>query len=198
MFVAKSRKICLLLFLTCSFLMTSCMGDDTYKLAKQMHNYKLNQNGYEETLKMAQKGNYDANCEDCFKGIDTSNISLFAYACEVDFEIAKAVYENGANIEVSNPEYYETPLLAALDGNRNNTDIVYWLIDEGADINAVSFDKCCVFQYLRFWDDNAATRELVRYFEDNCDMEYLEKSTEGTMFGSWDKLWDESGEFVFY
>lgn len=196
---AISKKLCaLLLFIVCSLALTSCKSDDTYKLAKGIENYKRNKTGYEETLKMAQRGNYDANCEDCFKGIDTSNVSLFAYACEIDYEIAKAIYENGADIESSNPEYYKTPLLAALNGNRNNTEIVYWLIDEGADINAVSYNKCSVFQYLSYWDDNEATQELIRYFMDNCDMEYLEKHTEGTQLGSWDALWDDNGEFVFY
>ncbi len=147
---------------------------------------------------MAQKGDYDANCEACFKGMDTEQISLFAYACKVDYEIAKAVYANGADIESSNSEFFETPLLAALEGNRNNTEMIYWLIDEGADINAVAFDKCCVFHYLRFWDDNAKTQELIKYFRENCDMDYLEKSTEGTVFAKWDEMWDENGEFIFY
>lgn len=192
------KKICILFILICSLVLTSCGGGDTYKLAKKMYHYKLHQEGYEETLKMAQRGNYDANCKDCFKGADTSNVSLFAYACMVDYEIAKAVYDNGADIEASNPNYYETPLLAALEGNRNNPDIVYWLIDEGADINAVSFDKCCVFQYLRFWEDNEDTQELIRYFKEHCDMEYLEVSTKGTLLGNWDELWDENGQFIFY
>lgn len=192
------KKICALCFvLICAFILVSC-GDDTYKLAKKIYNYKLNGTGYDETLKMAQKGNYDANCEDCFKGIDTPNISLFAYACEVDFELAKAIYDNGADIESSNPEYYETPLLAATSKNRNNTEIVYWLIHEGADINAVSYNKCSVFQNLRYWEDNERTRELIEYFKDHCDMEYLKKNTEGTQLGSWDKLWNENGEFIFY
>ncbi|MBQ0000793.1 MAG: hypothetical protein KBT01_04550 [Clostridiales bacterium] len=193
------KKLCVLfLVFICSLVFVSCKSDDTYKLAKQIRNYKLTGEGYEETLEMARKGNYDANCKDCFKGIDTSNISLFAYACEVDFEIAKAIYENGADIEVSNPEFPETPLLAATRGNRNNPDIVYWLIDQGADINAVSFDKCSVFQNLRFWEDNEDTWALIRYFKENCDLEYLKTSTEGTLICSWDELWNVNGEFNFY
>lgn len=194
-----NKKLCVLvLVFICSFGFVSCKNDDTYKLAEKIYDYKLNHEGYDETLEMARKGNYDANCKDCFRGFDTSNVSLFAYACEVDFEIAKAIYDNGADIESSNEEYHYTPLLAAVRGNRNNTDIVYWLIGEGADINAVSYNKCSVFQELRYWDDNEDTQELIRYFMDNCDMEYLKKNTEGTQLGSWDELWNKDGEFVFY
>lgn len=193
------RRTCVLLVLVlCSFVLVSCAGDDTYKLAKKINEYKLTGEGYEQALEMAQKGNYDANCEDCFKGIDTENISLFAYACKVDYDLAKVIYANGASIESSNSEFFETPLLAALEGNRNNTDIVYWLVDEGADINAVAFDRCSVFQYLRYWDDNDETQKLIRYFKENCDMEYLENATQGTIFAKWDEMWDENGEFVFY
>lgn len=187
-----------IVLLICSFVLIACKGDDTYDLAKKMREYKLTGKGYEETLKMAKTGKYDANCKDCFKGIDSENISLFAYACNVDYDFAKAIYEHGAGIEISNEEFYETPLLAALEGNKNNTDIVYWLIDEGADINAVSFDKCSVFHYLRFWDDNAKTQELISYFKENCDMEYLKDETQGTIFAKWDEMWDENGDFIFY
>lgn len=194
-----SKKISFVFIIfSCIFLLASCKGDDTYKLARGIHDYELNQVGYEQTLAMAQKGNYDVNCRDCFKGMDTSSISLFAYACEVDFEIAQAIYNNGADIEVSNQEFPMTPLLAALSGNRNNTDIVYWLIDEGADMNAVSYNKCSVFQYLRYWDDTEDTQQLIQYFKEHCDMEYLEKETEGTLLGKWEDLWNEEGEFVFY
>lgn len=73
-----------------------------------------------------------------------------------------------------------------------------WLISEGADINAISYDKCSVFQELRYWDDNEETQELIQYFKENCDMEYLKKNTEGTQLGSWDKIWNKDGEFIFY
>ena len=185
--------LCLLMLL-----LTSCSGDDTYRLAKKIHEYEINRTGYEETLKMAEKGNYDANCLDCFKGFDTENVSLFAYACKVDFDIAKAIYDNGADIEASNPEFPRPPLLAALRGNRNNTEIVYWLIDQGADINAVDHSGRSVFHYLRFWDDTEETRELINYFEDNCDMQYLKEKTSGFAFYEWDEMWNSDGEFVFY
>lgn len=182
----------------CILLLTACSTDDTYKLAKKMHEYKLNNTGYEETLKMAEKGNYDANCTDCFKGLDSNNISLFAYACKVDWDIAKAVYDNGADIDVSNAEFEQTPLLAALEGNRNNTEIVYWLIDQGANINAVDYDNCCVFNYLRYWENNAETQELISYFKNNCDMQYLKENTTDNPFCSWDEMWNDENEFVFY
>lgn len=182
----------------CSLMLASCVGDDTYKLAKKMHEYEIKETGYKETLKMAEKGNYDANCKDCFKGMDTQNISLFAYACKVDMDFAQAIYENGADIEVSNSKFEQTPLLAALDGNRDNTEIVYWLIEEGADIDAIDYDDGCVFYYLRYWEDNEDTQELISYFKENCDMKYLEKNTKDNKICSWDDMWDENGEFVFY
>ena len=185
--------LCLLILL-----LSSCSGDDTYRLAKKIHEYEVDKVGYEETLRMAEKGNYDANCRDCFKGFDTENVSLFAYACIVDFDIAKAIYENGADIEVSNPEFPRTPLLSALRGNRNNLEIVYWLIEQGADINAVDHSNRSVFHYLRFWDDTEETLELISYFEDNCDMQYLKEQTSAFAFYKWDEMWDEKGEFVFY
>lgn len=62
------NKICVIcLVFICSFILVSCNSDDTYKLAKLINNYKLNGTGYDDVLKMAKKGNYDANCEDCFK-----------------------------------------------------------------------------------------------------------------------------------
>lgn len=188
----------IIIFCICALLMVSCSFDDTYKLAKKMYEYEQDGTGYKDTLKMAKEGNYDPDCTDCFKGADTQNVSLFAYACEVDMDFAMAIYDNGADIESSNPDYPRTPLLAALNGNRNNIDIVYWLIDEGADINAVDFQDSCVFNYLRYWDDNEQTQELISYFKENCDMEYLEESIDGNKFCSWDDMWDDNGEFVFY
>ena len=196
--ILKKKVLVFLLLFVSSILLTACKNDDTYKLAKQIDEYKLSGEGYAETLEMARKGNYDAGCEDCFKGKDAKKESLFAFACSVDFEIAKAVYENGADIDTSNQEFFKTPLLAAIEGNSNNPDIVYWLISEGADINAVSYNKASVFQYLRFWDDNPDTQELITYFKEHCDMEYLKESTEGTLLCSWDDLWDADGEFNFY
>jgi len=181
-----------------SLMLTSCAEGDTYKLAKKMYEYKQSGTGYEETLKMAQKGDYDANCTDCFKGKDTRNLSLFAYACEVDTDIAKAVYNNGAEIESVNPDFPRTPLLSAVNGNRNNPEIVYWLIEQGADINAVDYDNCSVFNYLRFWEDNEETQKLIAYFVDNCDMQYLEESTANNPLCSWDKMWTADNDFIFY
>lgn len=196
----KSRKtiVSMMTLCLCMLLLTSCAGDDTYKLAKKIREYKLTKTGYEETLEMAQKGNYDANCRDCFKGVDTSNISLFAYACMVDYDIARAVYDNGADIEIANKEFSQTPLLAALEGNRNNMKIVYWLIEQGANINAVDYDNCSAFNYIRYWDDNEETRELIDYLINNCDMQYLKEKTANNPFCSWDEMWDEDNEFVFY
>lgn len=181
-----------------ALVLTSCTSGNTYRLAQKMYDYKKDGSGYEQTLKMAEEGNYDANCEDCFKGTDSKNISLLAYACQVDIDFAKAIYDNGADIESSNSDFPQTPLLAALDGNRNNPEIVYWLIDEGADIDAVDYDKCSVFHYLRYWEDNDETQELISYFIDNCDMEYLEEETDGCKLADWDEMWDEDGDFVFY
>lgn len=181
-----------------TMLLVACDKDDTYKLAKNMNNYKLNGTGYQETLQMAKKGNYDPNCKDCFKGNDSSNISLFAFACSVDMDFAKAVYENGADIEASNDKMPRTPLLAALYQNRNNTEIVYWLIEEGANINAVDFDGKSVFHYLRYWEDNENTQELISYFLNNCDMEQIKKDTVGSKNPTWDEMWDEYGNLVFY
>lgn len=188
----------ILLICICVFCMTSCGRDDTYKLAKKIYDYDMKQSGYEDALAMAQKGNYDANCKDCFKGVDTSNISLFAYACKVDEEIAKAIYENGANIESANDEFYQTPLLAAVYGNRNHPEMIYWLIDQGADVNAVDYNQCSVFHYLIYWDDNEETQELIQYFKDNCDMELLKKQTKDARYCDWDALWDEDGNLIFY
>lgn len=182
----------------CVLQLTSCGGKDTYKLAKKMYEYELHQSGYEETLKMAQKGNYDANCEDCFIGLDTQNISLFAYACSVNIDFAKAIYDHGADIESSNSDYFETPLLSALHGNRNDTDMIYWLIEEGADINAVDWQKNSVFHNLRYWQDNEENRALIQFFKEHCDMEYLKEQTKEKPYGKWEELWDENGEFVFY
>ena len=182
----------------CMLFLTACSGDDTYKLAKKIREYKLNKTGYEETLKLAEKGNYDANCRDCFNGADTSNISLFAYACMVDYDIARAIYENGADIEIANSEFYQTPLLAALDGNRNNVEIVYWLIEQGANINVVDYDNCSVFNYIRYWDDNEETQELIGYLKNNCDIQYLKEKTTDNPFCSWDEMWDEDNQFVFF
>lgn len=192
------KKSIVVVLCFCILLLTACSGNDTYKLAKKMHEYQIDKTGYEETLKMAEKGNYDANCRDCFKGMDTSNISLFAYACKVDFNFAKAVYDNGADIEISNSEFYQTPLLAALESNRNNPEIVYWLIEQGANINAVDYDHCSVFNYLRYWENNEDTQELIRYFKNNCDMQYLKENTTGNPFCSWDEMWDEDNKLVFY
>ena len=194
----KKTIIVVTLLWLCSMLVTACAGDDTYKLAKKIHEYELNGTGYEETLKMARAGHYDANCRDCFRGIDTGNISLFAYACKVDLNIAKAIYDNGADIEISNSEFEQTPLLAALDGNRNNPEIAYWLMEQGADINAIDYDNCSVFNHMRFWEDNEENRALINYFKSNCDMQYLKENTANNPFCSWEKMWDEEGEFVFY
>ena len=198
MYMKKKSNVFALALCLCLLLLTSCTGNDTYKLAKIMREYKLNGTGYDDALSMAEKGNYDANCKDCFKGADTSNISLFAYACEVDLNIAKAVYENGADIEVANSEFNQTPLLAALEGNRNNTDIIYWLIEQGADINAVDYDNCSVFNYLRYWENNEETQNLITYFKNNCDMRYLKDNTVDNPFCSWDEMWDEENALVFY
>ena len=64
----RKTIISMLVGCLCMLFLTACSGDDTYKLAKKIREYKLNKTGYEETLKMAEKGNYDANCRDCFKG----------------------------------------------------------------------------------------------------------------------------------
>lgn len=181
-----------------TLLLTACSGSDTYKLAKKMYEYKLNKTGYEETLMMAEKGNYDANCRDCFKGADTSNVSLFAYACKVDINFAKAIYDNGADIESSNSEFEQTPLLAALESNRNNVEIAYWLIDNGANINAIDYDNCSVFNYMRYWENNEETQKLISYFKNNCDMQYLKENTADNHLCSWDDMWDDNNEFVFY
>ena len=125
--IANIMTLCL-----CMLLVTSCAGDDTYKLAKRMR------------------------------------------------------------------EYNRTPLLAALNGNRNNIEIIYWLIDQGANINAVDYDNCSVFNYIRYWDDNDDTQELINYLKDNCDMQYLKEKTENNPLCSWDEMWDEDNEFVFY
>ena len=195
----KNKKLLVLVWVAiCSLLFASCSFDDTYKLAKRIRNYEINGDDYKDALKMARKGNYDANCKECFRGIDAEKISLFAYACEVDYEIAQEIYDNGADIDVSNSKYPMTPLLAALRKNRNNTEIIYWLIDEGADINAIAFDNRCVFHYLKYWDDNDETRALIQYFKDNCDIDYLREKTEDSKTGSFDDLWDEDGEFIFY
>lgn len=194
----KTKLILIMSVCICSLMLMSCSSGDTYKLAKKINNYNLSGTGYEETLAMAKKGNYDANCRDCFKGIDTRNVSLFALACEVDIDIAKAIYDNGADIEVSNAEFEQSPLLAAVSGNRNNTEIVYWLIDRGANINAVDYDNCCVFNYLRYWENNENTQKLITYFIDNCDMQYLKDNTADNPLCSWDKMWSEDNEFNFY
>lgn len=186
------------LIFICTLILTSCAGNDTYRLAKKMREYKLHNTGYEDTLKMATKGNYDANCKDCFRGIDSKNISLFAYSCEVDLEFAKAIYDSGADIESANNEFYQTPLLSALDGNRNNPEIVYWLIDKGANINTVDYNNCCVFNYLRFWEDNDETQGLIEYFKENCDLKYLKENTVDNPLCNWDDMWGEDGEFIFY
>lgn len=182
----------------CMIQLSSCGGKDTYKLAKKMYEYELHQSGYEETLKMAQKGNYDANCKDCFIGPDTQNISLFAYACSVNMEFAKAIYAHGADIESSNSDFYKTPLLSALYGNRNDAEMIYWLIEEGADINAVDWQGDTVFHNLRFWQEDETSRKLVQYFTEHCDMEYLKEKTKDKTYGKWEDLWDENGAFVFY
>lgn len=193
----KPVTIFTVLFL-CIMMLSSCSGKDTYTLAKKIHEYDLNQTGYEETLQMALDGNYDANCKDCFKGIDSINISLFSYACKVDIDIAKAVYQNGASIEVSNPDFPQSPLLAALDGNRNNPEIIYWLIHEGANINAIDYDCCSVFHYLRYWDDNEETQALIEFFKENCDLKYLKEKTTDHPYCSYDALWDENENLIFY
>lgn len=182
----------------CALLLTACAGDDTYKLAKRIHEYDLNKTGYEETLKMAEEGNYDANCNDCLRGMDSSNISLFAYACKVDWNIAKAIYDNGADIESANPEFNQTPLLAAIRGNRNCTEIVYWLIEQGADINAVDYNNCSVFNYIRYWENTEETQKLISYFKNNCDMQYLKENTSDNPFCSWEEMWDDNNELIFY
>ena len=94
----KNKKLLVLVWVAiCSLLFASCSFDDTYKLAKRIRNYEINGDDYKDALKMARKGNYDANCKECFRGIDAEKISLFAYACEVDYEIAQEIYDNGAS-----------------------------------------------------------------------------------------------------